>query len=144
MEFRGKLRFLSNFWPCSVRIHGMDFPTVEHAYQACKSTNLQIKKFIQSSPTPGIAKRRGQVIKLPASWNSYKLEVMEFLVREKFNDWYLADKLIAINEEIQEGNKWGDTFWGVDLNSGKGENHLGKILMKIRDEIQERKDSASI
>jgi len=28
------------------------------------------------------------------------------------------------NCEIQEGNYWGDTFWGVC--KGKGENNLGK------------------
>ena len=36
---------------------------------------------------------------------------------------------------LEEGNRWHDTFWGIDQNTGKGENHLGKILMKVRDEI---------
>ena len=32
-----------------------------------------------------------------------------------------------------EGNTWGDTFWGkVD---SKGENHLGLILMDVREEL---------
>jgi len=35
------------------------------------------------------------------------------------------------DEELIEGNKWGDRFWGVC--KGKGKNNLGKILMKIRD-----------
>jgi len=35
--------------------------------------------------------------------------------------------------ELIEGNTWGDTFWGV---SGViGQNNLGKILMKIREEL---------
>jgi predicted NAD-dependent protein-ADP-ribosyltransferase YbiA (DUF1768 family) len=33
--------------------------------------------------------------------------------------------------ELIEGNWWGDTYWGVC--NGVGENHLGKLLMKIRD-----------
>jgi hypothetical protein len=37
---------------------------------------------------------------------------------------------------LVEGNRWGDQFWGVDLRTGLGENHLGKILMKVRDELR--------
>ncbi len=33
--------------------------------------------------------------------------------------------------EIVERNTWNDTFWGVC--KGKGENHLGILLMEIRD-----------
>jgi predicted NAD-dependent protein-ADP-ribosyltransferase YbiA (DUF1768 family) len=42
------------------------------------------------------------------------------------------------NAELIEGNDWGDTIWGV--YQGQGENRLGKILMKIRQEL--RADSA--
>ncbi len=35
--------------------------------------------------------------------------------------------------ELIEGNHWNDTFWGIC--NGNGENNLGKILMKIRHEI---------
>jgi predicted NAD-dependent protein-ADP-ribosyltransferase YbiA (DUF1768 family) len=34
-------------------------------------------------------------------------------------------------EEIVEGNWWYDKYWGVC--NGEGENHLGKLLMWIRD-----------
>jgi predicted NAD-dependent protein-ADP-ribosyltransferase YbiA (DUF1768 family) len=32
-----------------------------------------------------------------------------------------------------EENTWGDTFWGIC--KGQGENHLGRLLMQIRDEL---------
>lgn len=38
------------------------------------------------------------------------------------------------DEELVEGNTWGDTFWGVC--KGKGRNELGKILMKVREEFR--------
>ena len=38
---------------------------------------------------------------------------------------------------LEEGNTWHDTFWGVDAKTGEGQNHLGKILMKIREELKE-------
>jgi len=41
------------------------------------------------------------------------------------------------NQNIQEGNYWGDDYWGVDLkqNPNVGENHLGRLIMKIREEL---------
>jgi hypothetical protein len=61
---------------------------------------------------------------------------MESLVKEKFTrDTELGAKLVATgDEELVEGNYWGDTFWGVCR--GVGQNHLGKILMKVREELR--------
>ena len=39
------------------------------------------------------------------------------------------------NEELIEGNTWNDTYWGVC--NGRGQNHLGKILMKVRSLLKE-------
>ena len=35
------------------------------------------------------------------------------------------------DEELIEGNTWNDTYWGVCR--GVGENHLGKLLMEVRE-----------
>ena len=61
---------------------------------------------------------------------------MEEIVRAKFGqNPVLADKLLATGDTLLiEGNTWGDKFWGVDTRVGQGENHLGKILMKVRAE----------
>jgi len=62
---------------------------------------------------------------------------MEKLVRIKFQNPEMREKLLATGDvEIEEGNTWGDTFWGVDLETGEGENRMGKILMKIRSELK--------
>jgi len=47
----------------------------------------------------------------------------------------LKEKLLATgDEELVEGNDWNDRVWGkVD---GVGENHLGRLLMKIRAELR--------
>ena len=46
----------------------------------------------------------------------------------------LAKRLLDTgDEELIEGNDWNDIFWGVC--NGKGENNLGKILMRIRNEL---------
>jgi hypothetical protein len=83
---------------------------------------------------PAIVKKIGQQIKVRKDWSEKKLEFMNFAIREKFKDENLAEKLKSTgNSLLVENNLWKDTFWGVF--NGKGENHLGKILMKVRDEI---------
>ena len=58
------------------------------------------------------------------------------LLVQKFNDKELARKLLDTGDcYIQEGNKWNDRFWGVC--KGQGENHLGKLIMKIRSELRD-------
>ena len=79
----------------------------------------------------------GKTVPLRKDWEKVKLQVMETLVRNKFKDSAMKNMLLSTHDEdIQEGNYWHDSFWGVDLRTGQGENHLGKILMKVRDELK--------
>lgn len=141
-EFRGVHRFLSNFFPCNIEYAGLKFGSVEHAYQYAKfELNPTVREKILKCITPGDAKRASRLYSsaIRKDWNSVKLQIMEQLLREKFSDKNLHLKISLIqtgDEEIVEGNKWGDTFWGVDMRIGKGENNLGKLLMEIREEIK--------
>lgn len=129
-EFQGEYRFLSNFWPVSVRLDGVVYASVELAYVASKTTDKAAREKIVGM-TPGQAKRFGRTLRLRADWEAVKLGVMEDLLEQKFAHPTLRAALIATgDQELQEGNTWGDTFWGVCR--GKGQNHLGKLLMKIR------------
>ena len=133
-SFSGENRFLSNFWPAKVILNGVEFVSVEHAYVASKTLDENLRKQI-SGMTPGQAKRFGRTFDLREDWNEVKLSVMENLLRQKFSHKELSDMLIATGQcELIEGNTWGDTFWGVC--NGVGQNHLGKLLMKIRHEKQ--------
>ena len=126
--------FLSNFYPSVIMYDGEYYPTVEHAYQAAKTTNNAVRENIRMVKAPGRAKRIGNTIVIRAGWNVLKLEVMEYLLRQKFMDKDLQAKLLATgDEELVEGNWWGDTYWGIC--KGVGENHLGRLLMKIRSEV---------
>ena len=40
-RFHGEYRFLSNFYPVKVEYDGVQYPTVEHAYQAAKVMKLR-------------------------------------------------------------------------------------------------------
>ena len=133
-RFSGEHRFLSNFYPVQVEFEGLPFRTVEHAYQAAKTTDESLRVYIASLFNAGMAKRRGQLVDLRPDWEEVKLDIMEGLVRVKFADPILAVMLRDTGDaELIEGNTWGDTFWGVC--NGVGENHLGKILMRIRIEL---------
>ena len=137
-EFRGDYRFLSNFCPCKIEYEGKTYLSVEHAYQAAKTINdVERAYFSGHNLTPSKAKELGRIITLRDGWDSIKLKVMEDLVRYKFNHNETLKKALleTKDEELQEGNWWGDLYWGVDLKTGIGENHLGKILMRIRAEL---------
>lgn len=127
--FRGQYSFLSNFFHT-------EFGTVEHHYQAAKTLDKEWRDRILNASTPGRAKRLGRQAPLRPDWDSIKLQTMEDLITWKFfTNPELAKKLLATgNEELVEENWWGDTFWG--RCNGVGENNLGKILMKVRDELK--------
>lgn len=135
-RFDGDYAFLSNFFPSL--IIGEDeivYPSIEHYFQAQKTLDLRQRQKIAEARTPGIAKRMGRKVYLRSDWEEIKDKIMLFAVRQKFKNPVLADLLLATkNEEIIEGNYWGDTYWGVDVDKG-GENHLGKILMRVRAEL---------
>jgi ribA/ribD-fused uncharacterized protein len=134
-SFRGEYRWLSTNWPAQVELGGMRFPSVEHAYQAAKTTDArQRAQFLTGSP--GDAKRLGRRVTMRPDWEVVKVDVMRDLLRQKFaRGSELAAKLIATGAQpLVEGNTWGDTFWGVCR--GKGENNLGRLLMQVRDEVR--------
>ncbi len=135
-RFRGEYRFLSNFWPAVVTLDGITYPTVEHAYQAAKILDPTSRGLFYSAATPGDAKRLGrQLTRLRGDWHQVRLAVMADLVRQKFTHPDLRDRLLATgNRDLIEGNDWGDTFWGVCR--GVGDNQLGRILMKVREELR--------
>lgn len=133
-SFDGPYRFLSNFFPLTpqILVDGIYYRTVEHAFQAQKTLNETERIWICNAVTPGMAKRIGRTVTLRSDWGEYRLPLMGRLLRQKFSDPVLRDALIETGDaELTEGNTWGDRFWGVD---GIGENHLGKLLMKLRDE----------
>lgn len=125
LEFQGENRFLSNFWIEPDGTH------VEGEYQARKCARLSdVERFYRLSP--GQAKRLGRTVDMRPDWEDCKVEIMRALVRQKFMDHpSLLAKLVATgDQELVEGNKWGDHIWGVC--AGRGANHLGKILMWVR------------
>jgi len=134
-NFSGPYGFLSNFFPAPITFDGIRYPTSEHAFQAAKTLDQEERKRIAEEPSPGRAKRLGQKVTLRPGWDGMRVAVMEKLLRAKFSYPELRDQLLDTGDaELIEGNVWKDKFWGVC--GGVGENQLGKLLMKIRDELK--------
>ena len=132
-SFRDEYFFLSNFYPVEIKLDGIVYPNAETAFQAQKTLDVEERRKFSMLKNPVQAKRLGRKVKLRDDWKEVKLDIMTEIVSQKFLQHpHLIEMLLQTgDEELVEGNKWGDRFWGVC--KGKGENHLGKILMKIRD-----------
>ena len=142
-EFKGKYYFLSNFYPSSITpwADNITYPTVEHAFQAMKSLDINERKNIAQLPTPGDAKYAGRRVKLRPDWNNVKIDIMRQALEAKFKNSELRELLLNTDDEILiEGNNWSDNFWGDCYCSRcrniKGQNHLGRLLMEIREELK--------
>ena len=136
-SFRGKYYFLSNFFPAEVTYSGLTYQNNEAAFQAQKTYSKE-ERIEFTTLEPRDAKRRGRRVHLRRDWEQVKDRIMEEIVRAKFSqNEELKEQLLATGDaQLVEGNRWNDRYWGVDIRSGVGENHLGKILMKVRSELR--------
>lgn len=128
MFFRNELYFLSNMYPCKVGI----YKSAETAFQACKIADKAERIKIFKDLDGYQAKKLGRHVNIRSDWNDIRVAVMYAVLQQKFKDPKLMTQLRAIEGYIQEDNTWNDTFWGVC--NGKGQNVLGQLLMKIRNE----------
>jgi len=143
-SFKGEHAFLSNFHQCSIFYEGLMFPSTEHAFQAAKTLDQQLRMYIAAARTSGKAKQMGGpngIIppdKFREDWDEIKVDVMRELLVIKFSKAYLMQQLLATGTAmLVEGNDWHDTFWGVTNHNGVGSNILGHLLMSIRQELQQ-------
>ena len=140
-EFVEENSFLSNFWSVPVDVFGHTFPTSEHAYMSQK--NIQDLEWLEKCKDPKITaakiKNLSREIQLREDWDSVKIDVMYQVLEAKFQNLEMKEKLLNTGKAfLMEGNTWNDLFWGVDLKTRKGKNMLGKLLMQIRENLQEK------
>ena len=137
--FTSALDPLSNWSAHVVELWGQRFPTLEHGYHWRKYDEAapEVAQAILAAPSPWAAMQIDRTIskdKRRPDWKEIKVVVMEELLRAK----------VAQNEDVKEcllktgtkqiiENSPVDTFWGIG-QSGKGQNMVGQLLMKIRKE----------
>ena len=137
--FEGRLAFCSNFYPFEIEVDGLKFKTSEHAFAAGKTDDPNWIQKIQLAPTPASAKRIGKKCPIREGWGKLRIDRMRKVLAAKFSQGNEMSKLLLAtgDEELVEGNNWGDVYWG-QVN-GKGENWLGKLLMERREELRNGK-----
>lgn len=139
-NFHGDNFFLSNFFSSPVVFNNETYPTVEHAFQAAKTLDGAQRRSIQAAETPAQAKQLGRKVTLRSDWEQAKLTIMLELLKQKFSRPDLREQLLGTGDaELIEGNTWGDRVWGCVFVDGQwvGQNHLGKLLMRVREEYKE-------
>lgn len=132
----------SNFSAHAVEYKGKLYPTSEHAYHAAKFDSEEIKEKIKNAKSPLEAKDlANNVYKTvrKAAWDEIKAEVMYQILKEKLNQHKEVQEILlrTSQEEIIE-NSPVDYYWGCGQD-GTGSNQLGKIWMRLRKEVIEKK-----
>lgn len=144
-SFKGKYSFLSNFYlpDGGIQIKSKNVPTLEHAFQAHKTLDVEERDKVLACKSPGAAKNAGQKVTLRPDWDEVKVSIMLTLLFYKFAPGSdMADRLLRTGTaHLVEGNDWGDEFWGCVRNvegntPWQGMNQLGILLMQIREGLR--------
>lgn len=131
----------SNFSPHGVTLQGHDWSTVEHFYQAQKFAGTRdeaVMAVIRQAATPGEAAAIGRdpARSLRPDWEAVKRSVMYGGVWAKFvTHRSIREVLLATGDEVLVEDSPTDYFWGCGRDR-TGQNHLGKILMAVRDRLR--------
>lgn len=127
----------NNFSAHAIEWAGKLYPTSEHAYQAAKCTSPQGKEAVRLARSPLLAKEVANVQYKAAKdpdWENKKVGVMEAILRAKLAQHAEVAEALqqSGSQEITEDSPV-DSFWGTGAD-GTGQNMLGKLWMKIREE----------
>lgn len=132
---------LDNFSSFGIKINGVFYPTIEHAYQSMKfsKTAPNIEQQIIESYSAYDAQRiaRQNKDKQVSNWDNVKLEIMEKLLRTKLKqNPFVKKKLLQTKDYLICEDSPQDTFWGIGPKRD-GRNELGKLWMKLRSELKD-------
>ena len=133
----------SNFSPHPINLQGTYWSTVEHYYQAQKfvgTPDAVVIPVIHAAPTPeqAAALGRDRTRSVRPDWEQVKIQVMHEAVLIKFLTHIdIQSILISTGDRLIVENSPTDCYWGCGGDK-TGQNHLGKILMNVRQEIRQR------
>jgi ribA/ribD-fused uncharacterized protein len=158
-KFSGTYAYLSSFAPSGFTYAGIRWPTAEHAFQAMKNPDPDIRPSFAQIATPQQAKQAGRKMPIRHDWDSVKRAIMLEILLAKFGqNGHLRYALVMTGStELVEGNHWNDTYWGavparntvIRQTPGEpplwrpvshdpdtwlaGDNWLGRLLMMTRE-----------
>lgn len=147
LAFQGKEAFLSNFYPAPFIMRGLKFCSAEQAYQfyhASCLNELEFSQAILKTDDPEKARSTGNHLPPTVKWDAQKDEKMFLIVLNKFlQNKDLARKLVNTGTcQLYEATRC--PYWAAGITLGArewargfipGQNRLGNILMKVREEL---------
>lgn len=131
---------LDNFSSFKVEYEGYLYSSLEEAYQTIGflESAPEVAEKIKHSYSAHEAQKLAieNIDKIRSDWDIIKVEVMEKLLRLKLEqNPYVKKKLLETKNYYIVEDSPKDDFWGWGPNRD-GNNQLGKLWMKIRDEIK--------
>lgn len=133
---------LDNFSSFKVEYDGYLYASCEEAYQALsfKGSNEKLYQKVIHSHSADEAQRIAYTNsdKQRPDWNDVKVGIMEELLRAKLDqNPYVKKKLLQTDNYTIVEDSPKDDFWGWGPNRD-GYNQLGKLWMKLRDELNNK------
>ncbi len=148
-EFVGEYEFLNNDFLVSIKINNVFFPSITHYYYASRCKNVPDYKKVLAISDCKLIKKIAEKYEIKPDWDKKRLNVMLNGLKAKFKFKRkkrkiifseLAKKLLLTdNIYLINGNHNGDLFWGIDLRTDEGQNYLGRLLMRIREDLKKKK-----
>lgn len=127
----------SNFSSFKLRWKGFDWMTSEHAYHSEKFDDSEILKQLKETRSAHDAMKFAYANRenYRKGWDDLKLKVMKDILHAKVEQHpYVKKKLLESGDKELIENSWRDSYWGWGPNQD-GENHLGKLWMEVRAEL---------
>lgn len=133
-KFDNEYIFLSNYYPQNITYKGITYNCAMNAYYGqLISDNLQKKAIANATPSRALSMVINSISKIDYSQEEQD-NIMYEILKVKFSDSKLKNLLLQTNQEPLNNNiNWEDTYWGIC--NDEGDNKLGKLLMKLRDEL---------
>jgi ribA/ribD-fused uncharacterized protein len=144
----------SNFYPASIIIDGVTYPTSEHYYQSEKFIrNPQTRQMIIDAKLPGEAFKLARIHQdeVIPEWHCllpkksqkgvmkhYKDKIMMKALKAKFTQHPdLRKILLKTGSRPLVEHTYRDNYW-ADGGDGSGNNVLGQLLMQLRDNLKKK------
>lgn len=129
--------YLSNFSSNPIFYNGVLYPTSEHLYQSMKFKDPDLQNKVRQAHSAKLSAQIGRTLSpIRKDWVEIKDYVMYNCLILKFTQHSnLRNKLIDTGSAILVEHTKNDKYWG-DGGDGTGENKLGILLMKVRNELK--------
>ena len=151
-QFKGKYDFLDPAYYCLAEYDGVIYNSAEAAFLASQYDTPYFRSMFRNSSLPiWRARELSKRLQKRRDWTpELSLDLTRQITLDKFcRSPNLCSLLLATRHElIVAENNWHEQFWGrciCNIRPGKygrkdaclvpGSNHLGKILMSVRDRL---------